>query len=237
MTKTKTIYWAIDDSADSKVSWNMLYEDPENLYDLLKNNQNKKENNNFFRCPSFINFAKNVFVLKNPLNSSFKISNGQVFPTSETYINSKISHNPSINNNTLFIYGLHLYFFSENKIDMSISSPFFQKADHLQYGAIVPGKINIGSWFRRVNLEFNLWDNIDEIKIKEGEPIAYFQFQTEQKVILKRFVMNDLLYKIAESTGSSSIWEPRVSLQKRYQRFINSKTDLLVLKEIEKNTF
>ena len=55
---------------------------------------------------------------------------------------------------------LSYIFFSEEDIEMTMTSPFFSDAPHLQYGSIVPGSFNISKWFRNVNLEFNIWTAI-----------------------------------------------------------------------------
>lgn len=235
MSNKKTVYWSVDDAKNTGNNWNVLYEDLESVYKSLVKNKNNENGSNFFQCPSFINNTKNIFVFKNPLHSKFKIQDDNVVATSKTHIKSTIEHDASIKNNLLMVYGLHFYFFSEEDLEMSISSPYFQKTDYLQYGAVVPGSFNIGSWFRRIDFEINLWDNVKEIEIKEGEPLAYFSFKTKKRVQLKRFTMNDTLYNIRTTIGNSTLWEPNVSLEKRYKRFKNSKTKELVLREIKKN--
>jgi hypothetical protein len=233
----KTIYWAVDDSVSTEKSWNIIYEDPVNLYESKKNQADRKEKDGFFRCPSFVDSTKNVFVVTNPLHSRLIIEGDQVTPISKTYVNSVVDHEPSISGNLLFTYGLRFFFFCQTPTSMTVTSPYFDKAEHLKYGAVVPGKIDIGSWFRGVHLEFNLWDGVNEIEIKEGEPIAYFGFEAQENVVLRRFTMNDLLYRVANTNAESSSWEPKVPLYKRYQRFMRSRTNELVLREITQNLF
>lgn len=248
MSKRKTVYWAPQDNNGlQNKNWNILYEDFQSVYNVLKSNKNDDSPHNFFKCPSVINATKNVFVLNNPLHTKIKIEHKHIHPFAEpgmnitavplskSYIGSSIVHEPSIKENTLVQYGLYFYFFAEEDLEMSMSSPFFQKADYTKYGAIVPGSLNIGSWFRRINIEFNLWNNVDELEIKEGEPLVYFSFPSDVNIKLQRFNMTEKLYHIAKTLGESSEWEPGVSLKKRYQRFKNSRTNELVLKEIKNN--
>lgn len=236
MSRKKIVYWSADTQNNNK-NWNILYPDLKSLYDTLKENENTDLSNGFFKCPSFINKAKNIFVVNNPLHSEFLIENEQIIPRSITHLNANIFHQGTIKNNFLVQYGLYFYFFAEEDLEMSLTSPFFQKAPHLQYGAVVPGGFNIGSWFRRTGLEFNLWENINELKIKEGEPVAYYSFAENTNIELRRFSMSNSLYEIEATNSSSSIWEPNVSLKKRYQRFKASRTNDLVLREIKKNLF
>lgn len=235
MSKDVTIYWAPNDFfQNNDTSWNILYKDIQPLSQYYnKKVFNKKEN--FLQCPSVTGLMKKTYVIENPIASSFIFENNSIIQKGKTFINSSIVHDPTIENNILFSYGISLVFFSEEEIDMMLTSPYFSNSQHLKYGSIVPGKINIGSWFRKINLEFNLWENNKEITINENEHLAYISFNTEKNIIMKRFYMNETLHKISKATSTSSLWEPRVSLEKRYRRFRQSATKKIVLSEIKKN--
>ena len=81
----------------------------------------------------------------------------------------------NIKNSFLFTITLPYIFFSEEDIEMTMTSPFFSNSKHLQYASIVPGTFNISQWFRSVNFEFNIWSG-SEFKIDEGEDMIYFNF-------------------------------------------------------------
>jgi hypothetical protein len=51
----------------------------------------------------------------------------------------------------------------------------------MKYGNIVPGKLNISTWFRKINPEFVLKKGINEFEIDAGEDIAYLTFNTSKK--------------------------------------------------------
>ena len=105
----------------------------------------------------------------------------------------------------------------------------------MQYASIVPGKLNISRWFRPVMCEFNLWNKGRELVLKEGEPLAYINFQTNESVELVRFSMTDRLKAYALGGADAPKWEPFVPLAKRYKRFMQTRTNRLVLNEIQKN--
>lgn len=235
MSKSNIVYWA---SHDSEIhNWNILYDDMKSLYNTLKEKKDKESSKTFFECPAFIDKTKNIFVLNNPIHSKFSIENKKVSPLSKSHIHSEIFHEDGIINNNILHYGLTLYFFAEEELEMSLSSPFFQKAEYLNYGSIIPGKFNIGSWFRKIDIEINLWEQTKIIEIKEEEPLAYFQFETHKPVKFQRFTMNENLYKIANTCGDSGKWYSKVPLAKRYKKFNDSGTKKLVLSEIKKNIF
>jgi hypothetical protein len=223
-----TIYW-------SPANNNMLYPDPVSMHEDLIQNINK-DASTFFRCPAFKNISLQTFVIRNPIGSSYMFNDeGQVISQLYGSLEPSGLRQPSIKNSHMIIYPLSFYFFSESPVVASLTSPFFHEAQHLSFGAIVPGEFNIDKWFRKINLEFSLWQNKSGIRLQKDEPIAYIRFFSEEKIHLQRFVMNDVLENVANSCETATIWEPRVSLLKRYQRFIQSKTKNIVLQEIKKN--
>jgi hypothetical protein len=222
---------------NSYKDWNLLYYEPESL---LKNLSNKKSGDdqspNLLSCPSFSSLSKNVFILENTITSHFQISKNEIISKSKSYVNSYIDKAPSIENNILFTYGMNWIFFTEeDSLEMSLTAPFFSQANHLNYGAVTPGKFDIGKYFRHITLEYNLWNEKNEFRVEEGEPLAYVSFNTSQNVELVRFTMNDKLLKYASAVSNFTDIEPRVSLKKRYERFKKAKMKELIMKEIFEN--
>lgn len=235
MSDSIIVYWAPQNciGIDEK-DWSIIVNEPRNVYSYLIKNINKDNSRSFFECPSFKNFGKQTFFVTNPIKLDAEIKNNvEIIYNSKNYINSEISKLPSIKNNTLFNYPVNYLFFCEEDLEMSLSSPYFHYAPHLKYGCVVPGDFNVGSWFRQTNFEFNLWD--EKIIIEENEPIAYFRFKTNKKIILKRFVVNEAIARINNVCCSSSQWESRVPLSKRYNRFKKTKMNKILLNEIKKN--
>jgi len=234
-TKKTKIYWAPYIS-DKKNDWSILYYNPENIFERLKKNLNKEVKRNLVMCPSVRDLTNKIFAFKNTIQSHFKFNEkNEVIPISKNHINAYIVHENSLKNCKLFVYNLPLIFFSEHDINMTITSPYFSKAPHLKYGSIVPGKLNISKWFRNMNIEFNLWENVNEFKIEKDEDLFYVNFQCDNEIEFIRFDLTDRLLKIAEVVGKSSDWEKFIPLRERYERFKKSQMHKIVIKEIEKN--
>jgi hypothetical protein len=227
------IYWSNHDGKNDN-DWSILYEEPKSLYHSLSENREKENDKSFFNCPSFTSFSKNILVIRNPLKSHYFFENSFIRATDGS-LAGEISHSPSIKNNILFVLFHSFIFFSEEEVELSMTSPFFHHAQHLKYGAIVPGKLNIGLWYRSLTLEFNLWEGVNELVLEKNEPIAYLHFNTSEKINLKRFYNTDKLKKISYTMANSAYWEPKVPLLKRYQRFKNSQISKIVLQEIKNN--
>lgn len=233
--ETTTIYWSGDTGWQENFDWNILFNSPDNLYHDLSKNINKESiTSNFFMCPSFKSLTKKAFVIKNPIKSTFILQEDNNVVSDSPIIGEELRQ-PSIIDNRLFRYGISYFFFSEEDVEATITPPYLHNSGHQKYGALVPGSFNIGSWFRQINFEYNLWSGVDSIKFDEEEAIAYISFNTNKKIILKRFAMSEKLYKIQNTCGQSSKWEPMVSLSKRYNRFKKSNMKKIVIQEIKRN--
>jgi len=237
----KVVYWSpyFNPNLDN---WNLLFEEPIRLDKILIKNSNKVEKeNNIFLCPAVSNISKNTFVLSNPISSEFIFDIDEVhlktkiIPSNKNYYDSKLTRNPNFDKNILFEYGLGYIFFSEDSLNMTLTSPYFSKANHLQYGSIIFGKFNVGKWFRRIVFEFNLWDNKTLFKIEKGEHIAYINFESDKPITLKRFVLNDKLFKLSQAVETSKNWCPFMKLKDRYNNFFKTRTNDIIIKEIKNN--
>lgn len=221
------------------MDWNILYYDPENLFERLKNkmdkNSIKKDGGNLIMCPAVKNFTNKTYVFKNTLQSHFTFKNNQTIPMSKSHIHAYIKHENSIKDCKLVIYHLPIIFFSKHDVNIVLTSPYFSNSSYLKYGCIVPGKFNISKWFRNFHIEINLWENVNELKIEKDEDLFYVNFDCEEEIELIRFDMTERLLRISETTSNSSNWEKYIPLKERYERFKKSRLHKIVLKEIENN--
>ena len=141
----------------------------------------------------------------------------------------------TLKNQLIFDYHMPFIFFADKPLEMMLSSPYFHKPGYMQYGAIVPGRFDVGSWFRPMRFEINLWEGNQLFKIEEGEPLAYLTCNTNEKIKLQKFHMNEKLYNIALACANSSAWWAGTSLAKRYAKFHASQSQKKVLEEIKRN--
>jgi len=227
----KTVYWAPWFPKDDVHHWNILFDDPKKLLTKVIKDVSEFKNERLdamIRCPAFSTLGKNTYYIENPIASEFKIVDGKIEPVGENHYVTFLT------NMNILMYGLSYIFFCEDDLELLLTGPYFSQTNYTKYGMLVPGKFNIGRWFRAINLEMLLVNNRDCFKMEEGEPMAYFNFLTDEKVVLKRFEGNDTLRKLSMTCGRSSEWWSNVPLAKRYERFLASKTNRLVLSEIKK---
>lgn len=228
----KTVYWSPwFFPSKNDYHWNILFEEPERLLDsILKEFKEKYKDDDrnikSLKCPAISNVSKNTFFIKNPLATELKVLNNKIEYLSEHYLNSTLEGKNNI------LYGMPFIFFCEEDLEIQINAPFFHNSNYLNYAKLFFGRFNISKWFRPINLEMILEDHY--LKIEQNEPLCYFNFLTDDKVVLKRFQMTDKLIKISETCATVSSWWKNVPLIKRYDRFVKSKTNKIILKEIQK---
>ena len=242
MGKPINVYWAVANEG-MDVDWQLMMEPVHTLRRDIYNNKNRsnKDRQTFLKCPAVTTVINNTLVWRAPKNTSVdievkdgmvelhkRIDNGDMFHWYS-------EHQPTISNNILITLDYHIIFFADADVDVLFSAPYFSKAPHLQYGAILPGKFNVGSWFRPYNAEMNLWAGNTHMEFKESEPIAYFTFLTDEKIKVQQFRMTEDLRAISYSMTSTGTWLPFKSLQERYQMFKQRNMRGVILNKIKEN--
>lgn len=238
-----TVYWAVVSEREGGMDRQIMFVEPAPLRRTLFSNRNKnnKSRQNFLKCPAVVDVVNNVFVWKSPKKTSVEIEvvDGMVEPNRRYEVGDHFDwyteHPPTLESNLLVTLDYHIIFFCEEEVEVLFTAPYFTEAPHLSSGALVPGKVNVGAWFRPMNAEFNLWKGNKSISFEENEDIAYFTFLTDKKVKLQEFKMTTDLNKIAMSMVASITWMPHLPLKDRYDAFRRRKLRNVVLKKIKEN--
>lgn len=240
MSSSINVYWAPVYNSITDLQMSTL--EPLNLKsELLLERDRSNPTGGFFRCPATTSVLDHTFVWKTPTQSwaDFKVQQDDVLmKKNDDYgdiFSWFINHKPTLEDNLLVKFTYNIVFFAEEDVEVLYTAPYFSYAPHMQYGAVVPGKFNVGSWFRPFNIEMNLWRGVRYVEIKENEPLAYFTFLTDKKINLKQFRMSETTDKIAKSTIQSTQWFKNRTLFDRYKIFRNSKLRNVILKDIKNN--
>jgi hypothetical protein len=186
----------------------IMYEEPVSVFDsLFTQRSDQTATKNYLQCPSVKNALTSLYVVFNKVTSSGSVEIKEDYTvgdltqpkTDMSHILMDMPHAPTLSNQLLIQYNMNYCFFAEEPLEMRMTSPWFHHAPHLQLGNLVPGVFDIGKWYRPVNLEFNLWSGITDFKIEEGEPIAYFEFGTDKKVVFKQYAVSNKLQQYASA--------------------------------------
>lgn len=223
------VYWCNYSSLD-RTSRQALYLDSFKplLPELLKT---KDE---YSSCKSLHSIFKNTFYIEHPSDRHF-VFDKNVGSDLNMYGGWIYLENPQINPKITFHYDLQWIFMSEEKLEIQQTPAYMHKISESQYGHIVAGSFDISQWIRPVGASYRLWEGIDEIYLKAGEPIMYINFATDKKVNLIRFEPTAKLNEIISGATNLKDIQPNIPLSDLYRRFKESKRMDLAIKEIKAN--
>lgn len=240
------LYWAPIYKARDSYDLNHLYAEPKSVYEELAANKAPSRDNSpdFLRCPATTNLLRNTFVVRAPTDSNITINfaagrtkeiNEGTSSANTHRIKYDFVHRPTLSNRNLINYVHPVVFFSEERTMMAtLTPPYFEKVSSYESGTIVPGRFDVARWFRQMNMEFQLWPGIEFLKIPAGEALCYVHFDTEKKIVLKRFITNNEIEKLIASFVNVSPFRRFAKLSERYRMFEESKSKERVLKLIQK---
>lgn len=221
------VYWAQEPSGTPYPAPTRLLED------LQEEKTTDSVDPTFWRCPAVTETISNIFVVRSPVSTGASVSrdlDGQA--SVDQYginMNFRARHQQSATDrDSLMMNNGGLMLFCKDEITAQWTSPYFSETQHLQFGALVPGAMNIGAWFRPLQFEFLLWKGVRNIQLMEGEPLAYMQFDTNKRVNLIPFQLTQEILNVAQECVSSSEVAPRQPLEARYDQFRETRRDRLL---------
>ena len=230
------IYWSNFNNNSMQDSWTLLYPKPVTLFQELLDKKNKNTIwQTYFSCPAVSEKIKNTLVFKNPMSCSYKYNGSEIIQTTQNFLGVEVQRDPILDNGPIFFFSLAYLMFCEEDVDVSFTGPYFHKPEYMNYGSIIPGEFNIGSWFRPYVFEMQTWSKEGEIHLKEDEPLFYAEIKTNKKIVLKQFELNERLVSYANECVRSPLLFPRIPLSSRYKKFKNTSLNKKVLKEIKDN--
>jgi hypothetical protein len=225
------VYWAcLEDH------W-MIAEQPESVSKIFyKKNMFDKNNplSCLNYCPAFSDNLKNLYAIKSIYNYEFFIKDDKV--VSSDYDQKFFDEHVLIRdkNLRLFSYQQKFIFFTEKESlpTTFYEFPFLENNYITERCMIIPGKYDIGKWFRNLDFAFYLKNNFDSFKVEQGEIVYYIRFHTKEKINFIQFKDSKKLEEYRKDGFMLNSFAKFNNLQEYYNKF---KLKNLILKEIKKN--
>jgi hypothetical protein len=186
-------------------------------------------------CPSFNSHLKNVFALRSMYSYEYLLENGSVL--SQEYDQDFFDRHVVVKSydKRLLTFDQSLIFFTdEDSLEVTLCEyPFFEENEVTRRCLIIPGKMDIGKWYRNTNMMFYLKKEFNSFKIKENDIYSYLRFHTEEDINFIEYRYTDTLNKyLFDGINSRLNKKTTYSMKKYYSMF---KTKKLILEEIKKN--
>jgi hypothetical protein len=235
----KPTWSKVDNIFDSTMTLTMLDEGLSSVYKDLKQNQNKDIENmgSMFSCRSFLQYTKNMYVMKNPFDINVRVEKSKVFNLGNRELDKLFMNRVlQIENVYNFNYTPGYLFFSEESVEIEILSPFMHKSNFCKNGYIVPGSYDISKWFRPVNPALQFYDNSEKIIVSEkNDPLMYINFRTHDNIKLKKFMVTPEIEDIIHAATTYKRYDPNRSLSYIYDKFVKGGFHKRTLRLIKEN--
>jgi hypothetical protein len=180
----------------------------------------------FTTCPAFIQFNRNTFVLRSPVDMGLSVREGnnpglwdmRVLPGHENDLNGEALHRlieftgdpggrvdwdkPHLQMRLMYV------FFADEPITIQQLPAFEDYNEDSSYpGITVPGEFDIHAWHRQLNWAFEWWDTSKPLIVKRGDPLTYAKFivhrDPTERVDLVKLKMTDQIYNAIHRTNNT----------------------------------
>ena len=209
-------------------------------YPIAHNFKHCTNEANFKVCPAYVDSVKNTYALKFPFDYDLN------FDWQGEYVNSSCFDQKTFNdhvyirdlNNKLVTLHFNYIFFTEEKsLNLESLTAYTSDNNFINSTVIIPGVFDIGKWFRPIDCTFMVKQNVDTIKMKEGDQWNHTRFHTNKKVKLQKFYYNKKLDFLSTNLVNVRNYKtPKAnSWDYYYDTFDRSKYKDYILDEIKQN--
>lgn len=216
------VYYATQD--------NFFFEKPDPLSGCLF--ENLEPEIKYVKCPSFQDYIKNIFVIRSTNDYELTWDKKEKTLKSSMYDQKYFEKFVNIRNLSTGLFSYEepkLMLFAEKSLEATLLPPFFHNT--LNRSVVIPGTYDIGKHFRKLECALQLFDST-KIIIKENDPLYYIKFNTQEKIIFKKFLFTQKCDELNKHLGiKKSLVKRTVPLKWYYDR---TSRDAL-LKEIKNN--
>jgi hypothetical protein len=228
---TINVYWACLEK-----EW-LRAEEPEPLHKIFYNKinisdpKNKKTNVNF--CPAFKDEINNVFSVKSLYDYSFYIKDNDAWSSDEDqYFFDSHVYIRDIDKKFFSFHNTYIFYTDEPSLEVSQISSYLEDVSTRNNCIVIPGKFDIGKWYRSLDFAFYMPKNVSTFETKEGESLYYLKFHTDEKINFIQYQNSDVLQNHLNDVLASKEGFGYKKLNYYYKIAKNKKK---ILKEINNN--
>lgn len=204
--------------------------------DLFKNEHLLESKSRYSTCPAAKDHLRNMFFFRSGLDTSISFDLEKETITGENADWWTLRHGLFYNRPEL-IFDVGFLFFCEEPLEIDVTTPYLHDTKANQTSSVSSGRFRIDKWFRGINSSYLMHENKNTLAIDKNDPLCYFRFNTDKKIIFNGFESSDLIHNISLSgVRNDNLSKPFTnSLADRYEMFEKSKMSKLLMKEIKKN--
>lgn len=191
----------------------------------------------FLKCPAYLDEMNNVFSVPSQFDADFII--GDDYLESEKLKPSFFDDYITFHSPKDRLYGIKqniLMVAEDDDLEVSQMDAFMADNDYTRAIMTIPGKVNIGKYFRTLQHAFFVRKGFDRVHLKENEAMYYVKFHTNDKIKIVPFYWTEkieyMARNIALTERAMHKWRP---LKWYYDKMKATNFKKLLLKEIKDN--
>jgi hypothetical protein len=212
----------------------MLYKEPKKIWKNLVDNRTPYADGSMFTCPSMKSLFSNLYSIDAAISDTINLpdlesiyddgslgdegQNLQPLVNTGARVSALVGRPSSINGYVNLEYNMSWHFFASEPVLARQTAPYFPPITPAPGVALSAGQLDIGQWFRPINIEYLVPIGTKTLQFNEGEPYFYLELFTDKKVVFKRFVLTEALRKLSEeATQAPFRYGKYFPLAKKYQ--------------------
>lgn len=204
----------------------LIYE-PEPLHKFLSQIRDKNHNmHHFLKCYALMDFCKNAFVIRAPLDLTINIDRqnknatingisgyGQVF--CDTHVLMRWNETSSSDRLTFSIFPKYV-FYADKSVMVESLPMILEPPDNMM---LLPGRFNIGKWVRPLDFSCEVVDDAKPLTFKRGDPLFIVRFSTDnnEPIELERVERTERHVRLACTLANIKAGVPFTPLHKLYE--------------------
>jgi hypothetical protein len=195
----------------------VFFFEPEPIIDYLATS---RKGNQILKCPAFLDYYKNTYLIKAPMDLTLNISGSQVtcqqsYPAD--YLNLLIMNRTEERSKISMLQILWNYtFYSNDSVMVEVLPPTWHKNSFQNNINVLGATFDISKWARPLNFAFEIIDDTKPIVIKRGDPLYYVRFNTLNKVKLVKQEPTKEIENLIMMCVNVKSYSSNNSMQKNY---------------------
>jgi hypothetical protein len=232
------VYWSTIYPMDVYPHDHMLNKEPDPLFKSLLPERDTANPGDFFACPAFQDLADNMFIARATLTGDVGIRGEQFVPLNDR---SQVTAQffqwwPSSRKQYRVLNFDHrLLFFSEEPLTMSTCPAYMHRTDWQTKLGYVPASYDVSRWLRPLQGTFEVMPGVQDLNVREDDPMYYIKFHTDERVRLRRFKMVPEIHGVAHGCVHYKMFRPQSSMRRVYEAFEQSHLPRQVMDAIRAN--
>lgn len=236
---TIVVYWAPATGYNQQDYGSFFSEAPIPLLKTFPGREKRfvDDNLGYKSCRAMLNLFKNTYVINSPVTSTVKIlqDNKHIPDIDDGGSNYWIARENPFENINRVDLDFGYIFFAEEDLVMRQVPPYMHKPKSASSAWMSAGSYDISKWFRPILSTYVLWEGEKEVSVVKGEPAMYLQFETNKRIIFKRFEYTNSMHDIVLESLAFRAKNTIASLDFLYDAFNKSYRNKKVLKLIKEN--